>query len=293
MAVVWRARMHGAAGFSRPVAVKQMKPALQALPDHVAMFVEEACVGSALSHPNIVQVIDFVEDADGSYCLVTEWVEGLDLGRFLQAYRKRGERMGWAMAVAIAVGALRGLTAAHNRTTALGEPAPIVHRDVSPSNILLGVDGVVKLIDFGLARPLDGLSSLKAPMTVKGKVPYLSPEIVRRQNPGPSSDLFSMGAVLWEMLVGDRLFQGSDQREQLRKIRDAVIVPLTAKRSGLPEKLVAIVHQSLSGNPAERCVSAHAMAQALVQVLVSTLGGGRDAQAQVGHAVADIRQAAL
>ena len=113
MAVVWRAVMHGAAGFSRPVALKQMKAELREEDRQVAMFVEEARLGSCLLHPNIIQVLDFVEDDQGSYWLVTEWVEGLDFGSLLRYYRSRHERIPWPLAALIGIGALRGLAAAH------------------------------------------------------------------------------------------------------------------------------------------------------------------------------------
>ncbi len=290
MAVVWRARMHGAAGFSRPVAVKKMKPSLTHQRNHVAMFVEEARVGSELTHPNIVQVVDFVEDVDGTYCLVTEWVEGIDLARFLRAYRARSERMSWAMATAIGVGALRGLAAAHERCTDLGEPAPVIHRDVSPQNILLGANGVVKLTDFGLARARDRLHSLTGPGIVKGKISYLAPEVARGQSASPMSDLFAMGSVLWETLAGRALFDGTADREVFRKIHEGEIQPLGSERTGLPERLLRVIHRALAVDPHGRFVSARAMAHELASVLAGTLGDGRDAQSLLGRAVVEARK---
>jgi serine/threonine protein kinase len=289
MAVVWRARMHGAAGFTRAVAVKKMKTALTHHRNHVAMFVEEARVGAELTHPNVVQVIDFVEDNDGSFCLVTEWVDGIDLARFLRAYRARGERMSWAMATAIAVGALRGLAAAHERSTTLGEPAPVIHRDVSPQNILLGANGVVKLSDFGLARARDRMQSLTAPGIVKGKISYLAPEVARGQPATPLSDLFAMGSVLWEALAGRALFDGSADREVFRKIHSGEIAPLGQERPGLPERLVRVIHRALAVDPGDRYPSARAMAHEMASVLAGTLGDGRDAQSLLGRAVVDAR----
>jgi eukaryotic-like serine/threonine-protein kinase len=290
MAVVWRARMHGAAGFSRPVAVKKMKPSLTHQRNHVAMFVEEARVGSELTHPNVVQVVDFVEDRDGTFCLVTEWVEGIDLARFLRAYRARGERMSWAMATAVGVGALRGLAAAHERCTALGEPAPVIHRDVSPQNILLGANGVVKLTDFGLARARDRMHSLTGPGIVKGKISYLAPEVARGQPASPMSDLFAMGSVLWEALAGRPLFDGTADREVFRKIHEGEVQPLGSERAGLPERLVRVIHRALAVEPHDRFVSARAMAQELASVLAGTLGDGRDAQSLLGRAVVEARK---
>jgi eukaryotic-like serine/threonine-protein kinase len=285
MAVVWRARMHGAAGFSRPVAVKKMKHALTHQRNHVAMFVEEARVGAELTHPNVVQVVDFVEDIDGTFCLVTEWVEGIDLSRFLRAYRARGERMSWAMAAAMGVGALRGLAAAHERSTTGGELSPVIHRDVSPQNILLGANGVVKLSDFGLARARDRMQSLTGPGIVKGKISYLAPEVARGKPATPLSDLFAMGSVLWEALAGRPLFDGVADREVFRKIHQGDVQPLGTERTGLPERLVRVIHRALAVEPHDRFVSARAMAQELASVLAGTLGDGRDAQSLLGRAV--------
>src|SRR5436190_908326 len=160
MAVVWRAELRGAAGFARPVAIKKMKAELRQGSNYVAMFVEEARVGSELQHPNIVQVVDFCEDSDGLYCLVMEWVDGMDFRGLLNFARAEGQKLPWGLVTAVVLGALRGLAAAHERRTALGAPSPVIHRDISPANILVGANGVVKLADFGLARAKDRMTSL-------------------------------------------------------------------------------------------------------------------------------------
>jgi serine/threonine-protein kinase len=289
MATVWRAQMHGAAGFTRPVALKKMKAALRKEENHVAMFVEEARVGSELIHPNIAQVLDFVEDADGMFCLVTEWVEGMDLSAFLHSLRKRSERMSWAMAAAVGVGALRGLAAAHERTASDGTVAPVIHRDISPHNILLGVNGIVKLSDFGMARARDRVKSLTAPGIVKGKLSYLAPEITHGAGASPSSDLFSMGSVLWEVLAGRALFDAKADLEVFRKINRGEIQRLEEVRPGLPERLVTAIHRSLSVMPEERFASAREMAQELAAILAGALSSGRDAHIQLGRAIVQAR----
>ena len=135
MATVYKAVQKGAAGFQRTVAIKKIKPEYRALKNYVDMFIEEARVGSELAHPNIVQVHDFVAQ-DNSYYLVMEWVEGIDLGHFIKAHRDAGMHVQWPLAVAIGIGTLRGLGAAHDRRGANGEPAPVIHRDVTPHNVL-------------------------------------------------------------------------------------------------------------------------------------------------------------
>jgi serine/threonine protein kinase len=290
MAVVWRAVMHGAAGFSRPVALKQMKAELRDQERQVAMFVEEARLGSYLLHPNIAQVLDFVEDDDGSYWLVTEWVEGIDLGTLLRYFRSRHERMPWPLVTLIGIGALRGLAAAHERHAADGSPVPVVHRDVSPQNILLGNGGAVKLSDFGLARARDRTSVLTTPGFIKGKLGYLAPELVGGAAATPQSDLFSMGSVLWEALAGHPLFTGKNDREVMRNIHRGQVPPVSSERPGLPRMLVYATGRALSRLPAERYPTASAMAQDLESALAGAVTSTLEIQLRLGRVVADARR---
>jgi serine/threonine-protein kinase len=290
MAVVWRAVMHGAAGFSRPVALKQMKPELREQERQVAMFVEEARLGSCLLHPNIVQVIDFVDDEDGSYWLVTEWVEGLEFASLLRYYRARHERIPWPLATLVGIGALRGLAAAHDRHTPDGTPVPVIHRDVSPQNLLLGTGGAVKLSDFGLARARDRTSVLTTPGFVKGKLAYLAPELVGGAQASPQSDLFSLGSLLWEALAGHPLFTGKNDREVLRAIHRGEVPAVSGERPGLPKLLVLAVSRALSRLPAERHPSAAVMAQDLEAALAGAVTSTLEIQLRLGRAVADARR---
>lgn len=290
MAVVWRAYMHGAAGFKRPVAVKKIKREFRAIKNYVNMFVEEARVGSELAHPNIVQVYDFCADEEGSYYLVMEWVEGMDMAALIRSYLNDGAHAPWELVVAIGIGALRGLAAAHERRRVDGTFAPVIHRDVSPHNILLAANGIVKLTDFGLARARDRMFSLTAPGTVKGKLSYLAPEITLGESASPHSDIFSMGTVLWESLVGQRLFAGSGDLEVFKKIRACQVRPLADHRAGLPVPLMSAVHRALQRNPMDRFPSARAMATELADVLKTGTPG--DAHTLLGHAVQQARAAA-
>jgi eukaryotic-like serine/threonine-protein kinase len=288
MAIVWRAAMHGAAGFSRPVAVKRIKPEFRAIKNYTAMFIEEARVGAELQHPNIVQVFDFVIEADGSYYLIMEWVQGIDLGRFVHSYARMGAPTPWGLIVAACVGALRGLAAAHERRAPDGTVAPVIHRDVSPHNILLGENGIAKLTDFGLARARDRVISLTAPGTVKGKVSFLSPEVTRGRPATEHSDLFSMGSVLWEALAGRRLFDGPSDLDVFRKIRNGEVAPLAPERPDLPARLVAAVERALALEPQARFPSARAMANELADVLKGT-SAPQDAQTLLGQRVVEAR----
>jgi serine/threonine-protein kinase len=266
MATVWRGLMHGAAGFSRPVAIKRIKPDLLKNPEFVAMFVEEARVGSQLSHANIAQVYDFEQDQDGVFFLVMEWIEGLDFKRYLQTYADLGQRAPWPLVVAIGLETARALGAAHERVDAAGRKVPVIHRDVTPQNILLGVNGLVKLTDFGLARALDRATTTH-PDIVKGKLAYLAPEVANLQPASAQSDIFSLGVVLWEALAGRRLYEGVTDIEVLLKVRNVEIPSLQRLRNDLPRELVTALGLALATRPEDRFPSARDLLRALARVL--------------------------
>ena len=289
MASVYKAAVKGAAGFSRTVAIKKIKPEFRAIRNYTDMFIEEARVGAELAHPNIVQVYDFCADERGSYYIVMEWVEGMDLGSFVKFWQDRGGQVPWPLVVAAGIGTLRGLGAAHERRRPDGTPAPIVHRDVSPHNILVGINGICKLTDFGLARARDRVFSLTAPGTVKGKLSYLSPEVAMGGEATPQSDLFAMGAVLWEALTGQRLFDGRNDLEVFKLIRACVVRPLRDYRPDVPDELIAVVDRALAKEPDARFGSAASFAFMLAEVLKLAPPGG-DATSTLGNAVADARR---
>jgi serine/threonine-protein kinase len=286
MATVYKAVQKGAAGFQRTVAIKHIKPEYRALKNYVDMFIEEARVGSELAHPNIVQVHDFVSQ-DNSYYLIMEWVEGIDLGALIKAYKDASREVPWALAVAIGIGTLRGLGAAHDRVAPDGTPAPVIHRDVSPHNVLLGVNGVVKLSDFGLAKARDRVASMTAPGTVKGKLMYLAPEVTFGKPNTVQSDLFGVGSIVWETLTGERLFEGKNDVEIFKKIRACKIPPISDKRGDIPPALVAVLDVALSADPNNRYGSAIEFAAALGQVLKQAVGV--DANSALAAAVREVR----
>ena len=271
MATVYKAVQKGAAGFQRTVAIKHIRSEFRALKNYVAMFIEEARVGSELAHPNIVQVHDFISDDDGYY-LVMEWVEGIDLGHFIQLCRAAGQHVEWPIVAAIGLATLRGLGAAHDRTGPDGQPAPVIHRDVSPHNILLGANGVVKLTDFGLAKARDRIASLTAPGTVKGKLSYLAPEVSLGKQNTPQSDLFGVGSVLWETLSGERLFDGKTDVEIFKKIRACHVPPIIERRPDIPAALAAVLDIALAADPANRYASANEFIAALSQLMKQAVG---------------------
>ena len=271
MATVYKAVVRGAAGFQRPVAIKHIKPEYRAIKNYIDMFIEEARVGAELAHPNIVQVHDFCTQ-EGSYYLVMEWVEGVDLGALIKFYRDNGQLVPWPLGVAIGIGTLRGLGAAHDRIAPNGQPAPVIHRDISPHNVLVGINGVVKLSDFGLAKARDRAASMTAPGTVKGKLSYLAPEVTFGKPNSVQSDLFGVGSVLWETLTSERLFDGKTDIEIFKKIRACKIPPLTEYREDLPAALIAVLDIALTADPAHRYATADEFAQALGQVMKQAVG---------------------
>lgn len=267
MATVWRAVTRGATGFIRPVAVKRIREPLSQTPQFVEMFVEEARVGATLDHPNVVQIHDFGLDEWSNYFLVMEWVEGVDLAKWRRAYLDQREMPPWHLAVAIAIEVLRGLHSAHTRTDPYGKSAPTYHRDVTPGNVLIGLNGIVKLADFGLARAMDRAKKTK-PEMVKGKVAYVAPELLEEgAEPTARSDLFSLGVLLWEVLAGVRLFKAEQDVESLRNVMRCRVPRLDQLRPELPTELAAAVHRALERNPERRFLSARAMVRGLSRVL--------------------------
>jgi len=260
MADVWRGRVRGDSGFVREVAIKQMHQHLAIQPQYVAMFVEEARVGSALQSPNISEVHDFVHDR-GNYYMVLEWIDGIDFGSWIKWHVARNEPTRWELVAAVAVGVLRGLAAAHERVGPDGEPLPIVHRDVSPHNVLLTTRGVVKLIDFGLALAPDRTQETTEPGIVKGKMSYLAPEIVTGGRPSPASDQFACGSVLWEALVGRKLFDGATDYEAYCRLRDCMVQPLRPLRPDVPPAFAQIIHRALTATADHRFPSTREMAR--------------------------------
>jgi serine/threonine-protein kinase len=262
MAVVWRAQQLGPGRFVRAVAVKRVLPALVGSPETIAMFAEEARVGAQLHHPNIVGVLDYGNDELGVPYLVSELVDGVDLGAWVAAHFEEGQETPWELVAAIGIEILRALDAAHSRVDVNGNPAAVLHRDVTPGNILLDASGVVKLGDFGLARAMDR-ERMTRPNVVKGKAAYLAPELVRAEPPSVRSDLFAVGIVLWEALTGARLFRGENEVKSALLVREARVPLLGMKRGSVPLQLSAAVHRALERDPERRYASAREMLETL------------------------------
>jgi serine/threonine-protein kinase len=261
MASVHIGRLLGSFGFTRTVAIKRLHPSMARDPEFLSMFQEEARLAARISHPHVVTTLDVVA-LDGELLLVMEYVSGASLSRVLLAERAAGRDIPHRIAVDIMLGVLNGLHAAHEAKNERGEPLGIVHRDVSPHNILIGSDGTARVLDFGIAKAVGG-ANLTRPDQIKGKLRYLSPESLTKQPVTRASDIFAASLVLWEMLAGRRLFDGEGDGQVLNQILNHRPEPPSRHRPHLPRTLDEIVMRGLATEPRDRYPTARAMALAL------------------------------
>jgi serine/threonine protein kinase len=245
MADVYHAKALGIRGFAKTVAIKRIFPHLLDRTRFVRMFTDEAKIAAQLVHPNIVQIYDLGSEAGVPY-IAMELVEGRDLFEVLDRLHERGQQLPAGFAVRVAVQLCRGLHHAHELRGADGEPLEIVHRDVSPRNILLGTRGEVKLTDFGVARARDREEHTEHGI-IKGKVRYLSPESASGRSIDRRSDLFSLGTVLFEMLTMRPLFDSDSQLDTLLAIRNGEIS--LERFSLVPEPLRPVLQRALQPDP--------------------------------------------
>ncbi len=257
MASVHFGRLVGPAGFSRTVAIKRLHPQFARDPEFVSMFLDEARVAARIQHPNVVATLDVVP-LEGEVFLVLEYVQGESLSRLVRATRTQGYRMPPRIAAAIVANALHGLHAAHEAKSERGEPLNIVHRDVSPQNIMVGVDGVARVLDFGVAK-----AAMRAQNTrdgeLKGKVRYMAPEQLRG-HVDRRTDVFAAGLVLWEALAGQRLFDADDPMAIMIKVTEAPIVSPRTIDPSIPPAIEAPLMRALERDPAARYQTAREFA---------------------------------
>jgi serine/threonine-protein kinase len=269
MAEVFKARTIGPGGFERQVVIKRIHPTHGTDPEFAEMFVEEARILGLLHHPNVVQIYDLGEDGGALY-LALEYVDGPSVSRVLRALRGANRTMPPAIAAYIAREVCRALDYVHSLADAAGEPLRIVHRDVTPSNIILSSTGGLKLLDFGVAKSKRSAELTRAG-TVKGKPAYLSPEQVQgKKKIDGRVDLFALGIVLHEMLSLDHLFAGDGDLVTLKKVLEMSIPTLSAKRPDVPPPLEAIVMKALERNRNRRYRSAAAMGRDLDDFVVAS-----------------------
>jgi serine/threonine protein kinase len=252
MAEVLLGRLTGSDDFMKEVVVKRVLPQYASNDEFIAMFRDEARITSRLHHGNIVQVVEFAEE-NGQHYLVLEYVDGPSLGSTLHELRKRGERLSIPEVAHIAVEISRGLDYAHHKLGDDGRPLLIVHRDVSPSNILLSREGVVKLADFGIARARERLSPTQGGAgTLKGKFAYMAPETILRGRLDARSDLFSFGVVLFEMLTGRSAFSGETEAHTIQRVTTEDLPPTSSQNRAVPPEFDEIVTRLLDRDPDRR-----------------------------------------
>jgi serine/threonine-protein kinase len=264
MAAVHLGRLVGPAGFSRTVAIKRLHPQFAQDPDFVAMLLDEARLVARIRHPNVVPTLD-VNVTDGELFLVMEYVQGEALSALLRSSALRGERIPPGLATTILAGVLHGLHAAHEARGERNEPLGIVHRDVSPQNVLVGVDGVARVLDFGIAKAA-GRAQTTREGQLKGKIAYMAPEQLDGVT-SAATDIYAASAVLWETLTLRRLFAGESDPAVLKMVLDGRIEPPSRQAPGIPPELDAIVLRGLSAKPEDRFPTAEEMAVALENVL--------------------------
>lgn len=259
MATVHFGRLVGLAGFSRTVAIKRLHPQFSKSPDFVAMFLDEARLAARVQHPNVVATLDIVALQDELF-LVMEYVQGESLSKLMKLLSSRGERLPVPIVASIASGMLHGLHAAHEATSDRGEPLGIVHRDVSPQNVIVGVDGLARVVDFGVAKAADRLYTTEGSGRLKGKLSYMAPEQVQSQAVSRQTDVYAAGIVLWEMLTGQRLLSGQTEAEVMLKALGVVVEPPSSLVPGVPKAFDPIALRALARNPSERYATARDMA---------------------------------
>jgi serine/threonine protein kinase len=265
MACVHFGRFAGPAGFARTVAVKRMLAHLVNEPEFVAMFVDEARLAARIRHPNVVSTLDVLAAPD-ELLIVMEYVHGEPLAELMRVLSTRKARIPVPIACAVVADLLAGLHAAHEAVDAEGRSLGIVHRDVSPENVLVGADGSARVLDFGVAKAVGRLQVTREGQ-IKGKIPYMSPEQVRGLALGRATDIYSASAVLWEMLAGRRLFDSGRDADLVDKILFGTIDAPAAVAPTVPEQLNAIVLRGLARDPADRFPTAREMVSALRQAL--------------------------
>jgi serine/threonine protein kinase len=258
MATVHIGRLLGPVGFARTVAVKRLHPQFAKDPEFVSMFLDEARLAARVQHPNVVATIDVVA-TDGELFLIMDYVRGESLSKLLRTARKAGQRIPPRIAASIICGFLHGLHAAHEAKNERGDRIDLVHRDVSPQNVLVGADGIPRVLDFGIAKAA-GRIQVTRDGQIKGKLAYMPPEQLSGRELTRAVDIYASGVVMWETLTGERLFKGETESETLAKILRDPVVPPSAVVPGLTTAFDAPLLKALSRDAKQRHVTARALA---------------------------------
>ena len=267
MAEVLLGRRRGPGGFEKRVALKRVLPHLAADPLYRALFVDEVRLHAALDHPHIVQLFDAGEDDDGAPFFAMELIIGSDLAALIALATARGLALSPLEAGLVLIDVATGLHAVHE--------AGVVHRDVTPANLLVSRTGVVKLADFGVAARIAAASDLTAtPSLLPGKVPYLAPEQAAGAPPDRKSDLYSLAVCGWELFTGRRLFAAKDPRTLWERVRRSLVRPLSHFVAAVPPRLEEALMRALARDPRARFSTALDFAEAIEDALVHARDGG-------------------
>jgi serine/threonine-protein kinase len=267
MAWVWAARQVGIRGFKKIVAIKAIMPALAADAEFERMFLDEARIAAAIHHPNVCEILDLGEVGNVLF-LAMEWIDGVSLVELLKARPRMP--LPDEIALRIMADACAGIHAAHELRDERGMPLSVVHRDVSPHNVLITTDGMIKVADFGVAKAMGVEHATTIAGQLKGKVAYMSPEqAVGDTNVDRRSDIFSLGAVLYEAVTGQRAWAGANDVARLQNLLAGNIIPPRQIRADLPSDLEAILGRALATEPNHRFQTAEQMRLAIEQFLVS------------------------
>ncbi len=261
MAEVFRAESAGIEGFKKKVAIKRVLPHLSKKQKFISMFLDEARLSAHLSHSNVVQVFD-IGMGDNTYFIVMEFVDGADLKAIAELRRKARLEFPIAEAVYVATRMCEGLAYAHELCDQDGHAFGVVHRDMSPPNVLITKYGEVKIADFGLAKANNQLEKSE-PGIIKGKFSYLSPEAAHGQEVDSRTDIFAVGIILWELLAGRKLFQGESDYQTVQMVQQAKIPSLASINPKVPKELERVLGRSLARDPRERYQTAREFARDL------------------------------
>ncbi len=269
MAEVFRGVAESMEGFKKAVAIKRILPNLTKNHKFVSMFLDEARLSLFLQHANIVQVFDISRTPDNAYFLVMEFVDGCNLKGLIERQKQKGKRIEVAHSIYLMIECCKALHYAHSlEHPETNEPLGIVHRDISPPNILLSKNGEVKLVDFGLAKANSQIEATD-PGVVKGKFSYLSPEAASGLDVDHRADVFAVGILLWELFTGRRLFYGDTDYQTVELVRQARIPSVAALNPEIESELEQVVRKALARDPEERYHSAADLGDALAQYLFS------------------------
>ncbi len=281
MGTVYLARLGGAGGFQRLYAIKRLHEHLAKHPEFIEMFMDEARLAASIHHPNVVSILEIGAGESGHY-LVMEYIEGDTAAQLFLGAAQDQRKVPMRVILRIVVDVLAGLHAAHERSDDDGRPLEIVHRDVSPHNILVGVDGVSRITDFGIARAATRLAVTRSGQ-LKGKLAYMAPEQARSEKVDRRADVFAMGICLWEMLSGERLFKAEGEGETLNRVLYEPIPTPRGVDPDVPPEIEDVCMKALTRDPDARFATAAEFADALERAALALdlLGSHREVAACV------------